>query len=60
MFQELQTLLELQDETLLAIEGNAEQTKVRVEAAGKHVDMAVESARASRKVNENIDTFYCP
>ncbi|KAI8054014.1 t-SNARE [Syncephalis plumigaleata] len=60
MFQELQTLLELQDETLLAIEGNTEQAKVRVEEAAKHVDTAVASARAARKVSEktiNISLF---
>ncbi|RKP24887.1 t-SNARE [Syncephalis pseudoplumigaleata] len=58
MFQELQTLLELQDETLLAIEGNAEQTKVRVEQAAKHVDTAVDSARAARKKRWCLFLFF--
>ncbi|KAI9598475.1 t-SNARE [Syncephalis fuscata] len=58
MFQELQTLLELQDETLLAVEGNAEQAKIRMEAAVKHVDTAVDSAQAARKKRWCLFFFF--
>jgi hypothetical protein len=55
MFQELQTLIEMQDEKLLQLEQRTEQTAATTAAAVKKIETAADIARSSRKVSNRLN-----